>query len=68
MDDYRCKICGASYVLGSMLNAHIEKTHYPTIDARTDAMKVDALLRKAESLEARLAVLEAEIETLKAGK
>lgn len=64
LNEYQCKVCGAAYGLASLLNAHISMAHgIPTdvFDARPDSMKI-------ADLERRVAALEAEIETLKAGK
>lgn len=31
MNDYRCEVCGATFVAGSLLNAHIAEFHPPAV-------------------------------------
>ena len=76
--DYQCKICGASYGLGSLLNAHISNAHGIPTDMYTAPVEFATKEQVAETsrllrgiiyeLEKRIIALEAENESLKAGK
>lgn len=58
MSEYRCQFCGANFVLGSLLNDHLNRVHdKQMLDIKSPEDKIDDLMRRVHVLECQIAEL-----------